>query len=114
MFYTERIKRFFYWSKKAVFTQKRTLFSLPRIWIQLLYYRLRNEISAEIYVSYRFWENSHEKVRHHFTNKDNVYLVETVNDQSKIPQSQAKFQSKSRTFFHSCKTKNIRTYLLPS
>ena len=30
------------------------------------------------------------------------------------PQSQAKFQSKSRTFFHSCKTKNIRTYLLPS
>lgn len=84
MFYTERIKRFFYWSKKAVFAQKRNLFSLPRIWIQLLYYRLRNEISAEIYVSYRFWENSHEKVRHHFTNKDNVYLVETVNDQSKI------------------------------
>ena len=30
------------------------------------------------------------------------------------PQSQAKFHSKSRTFFHSCKTKNIRTYLLPS
>jgi len=30
------------------------------------------------------------------------------------PQSQVKFQSKSQTFFHSCKTKNIRTYLLPS
>jgi len=30
------------------------------------------------------------------------------------PQSQTKFHSKSRTFFHSCKTKNIRTFLLPS
>lgn len=84
MFFIERIKRAFNWSKKAAFIQKRTLFSLPRIWTQLIYYRLRYKISAQNYVNYCFWENSHEKVRHHFTEKDNVYLVETVNDQSKI------------------------------
>ena len=39
----------------------------------------------------------------------NYFLREWVK-----PQSQVKFQSKSQTFFHSCKTKNIRTYLLPS
>jgi len=36
-----------------------------------------------------------------------------IND-SLLPQSQAKFQSKSRTFFHSCKTKKIKAYFLLS
>lgn len=84
MFLIEKIKRFFNWSKKAAFIQERTLFSLPRIWTQLIYYRLQHKISPQDYVNYRFWENIHEKIRHHFTKKDNVYLVETVNDQSKI------------------------------
>jgi len=38
-----------------------------------------------------------------------TFVLSGIKEESPLPQSQAKFHSKSQTFFHSCKTKKIKS-----
>ncbi|NLW89229.1 MAG: DUF218 domain-containing protein [Clostridiaceae bacterium] len=71
-------------AKETARLMKKGPLSVPMVWLNILYFRLRYHIPLIDYVRYRFWENTRIKLLNHYTRADNIRLVETINDQDKI------------------------------